>query len=219
MPHKGYRQSDEHIQNRWESIRERVLAEWDAEHGVSPFSYGLMLGQDERRAQHRKYLDEQYRLFAETERLLDSVRIEDSAIERFRRELLRDVRAFISKGKDDNMRDAATTPYVSETQTRHIPMTGEHDHDHASNEDTDHDDGIHRGRHRHDGDADHDHPEQHPHSHAGGERPGRVSGPGQDVRAHEGSYGRQMNAIGPLERKRLKDRQLREQEARNMGQQ
>jgi len=113
--------------------------------------------------------------------------------------------------------NAASLPYVSETQTRHIPMTGEHDHDHASNEDTDHDDGIHRGRHQHHNDADHDHPDQHPHG--GGERRPTGADSAVAASARDGIVGRQMNAIGPLERKRLKDAQIREQEARNQGQQ
>lgn len=61
-------------------------------------------------------------------------------------------------GKITNeLRDAATRPYVSERQTRHEPMTGSHTHDHAAFEAGDHDDGVHAHTHTHKGDADHHH--------------------------------------------------------------
>lgn len=52
-------------------------------------------------------------------------------------------------------KDAATRPYVGETQTRHAPMTGTHVHDHAAAGASDHDDGQHAHAHTHNGDADH----------------------------------------------------------------
>lgn len=53
--------------------------------------------------------------------------------------------------------NAATVPYVSETQTRHAPMTGTHSHDHGAFDSEDHDDGVHTHVHTHNGDADHGH--------------------------------------------------------------
>jgi hypothetical protein len=116
------------------------------------------------------------------------------------------------KESDMYVHDAASTPYVSETQTRHPPMTGRHSHDHASFGATDHDDGVHSHPHDHNGDADHDpgSNEAHDHPHTGSGRTSRASSSAQPV---SGSYGRQMNTTSPLERRRLKDAQLREHEA------
>jgi ATP-dependent protease ClpP protease subunit len=55
------------------------------------------------------------------------------------------------------LQDAASVPYVGQTQPRHEPMTGTHAHDHAAYEATDHDDGVHMHRHTHANDADHHH--------------------------------------------------------------
>jgi ABC-type Zn2+ transport system substrate-binding protein/surface adhesin len=110
------------------------------------------------------------------------------------------------------MFDAASTPYVSETQTRHMPMTGTHTHDHAAFGHPDHDDGVHSHTHTHDGDADHDHADQHD-----GTLPTGRGGGGERVSVAarlSGNYGQQMNAIGPVARRRLKDQQLAEQDAR-----
>lgn len=72
----------------------------------------------------------------------------------------------------NGQRDAASRPWVSETDTRHAPMTGSHQHDHASFGAGDHDDGVHTHVHEHANDANHDHPTQHPHAAGmGGENP------------------------------------------------
>lgn len=57
-------------------------------------------------------------------------------------------------------RNAASIPYVSETQSRHVPMTTGprgHTHDHAAYEASDHDDGMHLHPHVHANDANHHH--------------------------------------------------------------
>lgn len=54
-------------------------------------------------------------------------------------------------------RGAASPPYVSETTTRHAPMTGTHTHDHSAHGQPDHDDGMHSHPHTHQNDAHHDH--------------------------------------------------------------
>ena len=56
-----------------------------------------------------------------------------------------------------SLTDAATAPYVSATQTRHIPTTITHAHDHSAFGHGDHDDGVHTHMHTHTGDASHDH--------------------------------------------------------------
>jgi hypothetical protein len=102
---------------------------------------------------------------------------------------------FIHKPEKESgmsVHDAASTPYVSETQTRHPPMTGRHSHDHAAFGHPDHDDGVHSHMHEHQGDADHDpgSNEVHGHPHPGGERPGRVPQGGQAV---SGMYGAELS--------------------------
>jgi ATP-dependent protease ClpP protease subunit len=54
------------------------------------------------------------------------------------------------------VRNAAAIPYVSTRQTRHEPMTGDHEHDHSAGGHDDADDGIHSHVHHHEGDALHD---------------------------------------------------------------
>jgi hypothetical protein len=80
--------------------------------------------------------------------------------------------------------DAASRPYISETQTRHPPMTTGpegHTHDHAAHGADDHDDGIHGGDgpHVHANDSDHNPASndlhKHPHGHGSGARPGKPS--------------------------------------------
>jgi hypothetical protein len=92
----------------------------------------------------------------------------------------------------DAMRDAASVPYVSPTQTRHEPMTGVHTHDHAAYSHASHDDGIHEHEHEHHNDADHDHMHT-----------GKLSGTGMVGRLMQGG-------IGPAERSRLKNEMLRQ---------
>lgn len=53
--------------------------------------------------------------------------------------------------------NAASVPYVSPHETRHIPMTGRHAHDHGSHGHASHDDGIHSHSHNHSNSASHDH--------------------------------------------------------------
>jgi ATP-dependent protease ClpP protease subunit len=57
---------------------------------------------------------------------------------------------------DARPQNAATPPYVGARQTRHEPMTGDHEHDHGAGGHSDADDGIHAHVHHHEGDAIHD---------------------------------------------------------------
>lgn len=93
----------------------------------------------------------------------------------------------LERESDMSTYDAASTPYVSETQTRHPPMTGRHSHDHAAFGASDHDDGVHHHPHSHEADADHDHPDQHD---FGTAKPGRVPQTGERV---SGLYGAELS--------------------------
>jgi ATP-dependent protease ClpP protease subunit len=81
--------------------------------------------------------------------------------------------AVIARGSA--VKDAASHPYHSQTETSHEPVTGIHSHNHAAFGHSDHDDGIHNHSHMHSNDAvhehghlshDHGHQHDHPHVHA-----------------------------------------------------
>lgn len=174
MPRKGYRQTEEHIALRRENMQETFMAR-----GADQF-FSFVLGLDkedrdeviaERAAKFDEILDGCERLLAKRRRIRNSAG--DQQVERFRKELLRNVRELIAL-RGTGMYNAASTPYVSETQTRHVPMTGVHTHDHAAYGHDDHSDGLHLHEHTHNGDATHDHP----HS-FGSMAPGRVSQTGE----------------------------------------
>lgn len=134
------------------------------------------------------------------------------------REFINTMYALLNERNNMPQYDAAHTPYVGETQTRHAPMTGTHTHDHAAHGDSDHDDGIHgaNGPHTHNNDANHDHPDQHPHGHGGPPQFSankKVSSEEARAQAQEGAYGREMRgSIGPAERRRLQNARLRSHE-------
>lgn len=93
------------------------------------------------------------------------------------------------------MLNSASPPYVSDTTTRHAPMTGTHTHDHAAFGSSDHDDGIHSHAHTHHNDADHGH------GHGGLDMRADY-GPGENDR--DGVYGRLLGMPGIAERERLR---------------
>jgi ABC-type Zn2+ transport system substrate-binding protein/surface adhesin len=107
-----------------------------------------------------------------------------------------------------SIRDGGTVPYVSPSDTRHIPTTTTHTHDHAAHGHPDHDDGIHSHTHSHQGDADHDH--EHVHLHA----PGKDSGSGAQVTGAYGTYGALMETASPVQRAQLRAQMLRDHESR-----
>jgi hypothetical protein len=215
LPKRGYRQSDEHKRKRKKARDDTFMAR-----GADQFFLSvLMLNKADREEVIADRLAEAEEIMAETEKLLAARRgIRNSAsadLEQFRKSLLRDAEALLAHRGDNNMTtpyDAAHPPYVSETQTRHAPMTtgpSGHTHDHAAHGAPDHDDGIHGGdgAHTHNNDSDHDHPDQHPHGHMNA---GRTPQSGERV---SGTYGLQMSdKIGPAERMRLKNQQLRAHE-------
>lgn len=127
-------------------------------------------------------------------------------IDKYQKELLRALERLREREPEMSLQDAASTPYVGETQTMHRPMTGTHSHDHAAFGHHDHTDGIHSHVHTHNNDATHEH------EHAAGKDPG----PGMDVSDSGGSgiYGRIMNTTSPVERARLRKLQQAQHEAR-----
>jgi len=94
MPHRGYRQSDEHIQRRLESAQ--TTQEADALHGF--FTYVLMIGQDERRREQAEYNAMVEQQLDKAQRLIDSRR--DNDIERFRQEMLQDIRTILARRRE-----------------------------------------------------------------------------------------------------------------------
>jgi hypothetical protein len=107
---------------------------------------------------------------------------------------------FIHKPQgDDEVQDAASVPYQSPTDPRHVPMTGTHSHDHAAYGYHDGDDGMHLHVHTHANDADH----HHTHVASG------VEGTGIS-----GSYGREMTAANPAQRAALRNARQADHEAR-----
>lgn len=242
MPHKGYQQSPEHIERRLRSSRETIMAQA----ADSFFNFIMSFDKEDRDEIIADRLAEMDRIADECERLLAKRRLHriqnsagDPQIERIRQELLQNVRALIHSHngagsskkecdctacrmyeanfgrKDKNsMRDAASTPYVSETQTRHVPITIRHSHDHAAYGAHDHDDGIHSHVHTHEADADHDHPDQHDFGHM---RPGRVSGPGEQVPGTSNLYGLEINASSTAQRAALRRARIQNLDQRHGG--
>ena len=157
----GSTNSEEHNQHIAESIHNR----YDDDPG-----YALTLSQKARERWNREYQDEVEAFLAEFEsgsiqrRLLIGLRAmartlnDGQHLDDPQKQLLRAARDL---RKVSSIYNAASTPYVGDTQTRHAPMTGRHTHDHAAFGATDHDDGVHGHPHDHNGDADHDHADQH----------------------------------------------------------
>jgi hypothetical protein len=195
--------------------------------------YAELLSQSARRRWVREYWEECDAVYAELEagrlqhRLIIGLRamkrtLEDGQeLDDTQKTLLRGLRVlnrnvrkaepghFIHKPEkesDMSVHDAASTPYVSETQTRHPPMTtgpAGHTHDHAAFGHSDHDDGVHNHPHVHNNDADHDHPDQHDFGHM---RPGRVPQTGERV---SGMYGAEINASSTAQRAALRRERLK----------
>jgi hypothetical protein len=128
-------------------------------------------------------------------------------IDRYRREFLN---ALYNLREEPQLRDAATTPYVSPTDTRHIPTTTTHTHDHASHGHPDHDDGIHSHTHEHHGDADHDHVHGKPNMRPRPDSGGASSGP-------SGDYAAEISATGPAQRAAIRRQRIANLDARRGG--